>query len=133
FKKIAETGGGNSMVINKFLNRVTAPGAKPLTYDEARMFYQNATRLSSEEASHLTPNARRQMGAFAQALGQDIEQTADHAGKLQELQGAMKEYRRAKQLENRFDDAKDMAIKAIKVGIPSTAALWAAKKLIWGE
>jgi len=132
-QEMSQQGGSMPKIIRDFLRRTTEPDAKPLTYEEARGFYQNATRLSSAESSRLTPVMRRQVAMFTQELSKSIEGAADTAGKLEQLQGAMKEYHQAMNMQRTKELIKDSAISAIKKGIPYGVAFWWAHKLWTGE
>lgn len=119
YQKLVDAGGSQSLSVRKLLNRVTDPSKGPLTYEEARNFYSNLSRLSADEANRLTPVMKRQVGAVTQALGDTIQRTATLAGKGQEYSGAMKEYAKAKRLEDFTDFLKGSAVNAAKYGVPT--------------
>lgn len=96
---LADSGATMPKVASDFLKRITDPNKGPLNYGEARDFYTNATRLSSDEISSLTPVMRKAMGDFTQALNSSIEGAAAKAGKLPEFRNAMNEYAKAMRLK----------------------------------
>lgn len=115
-ERMANSGGSMPKVVRDFLKRSTDPTKPPLTYSEARDFYSNATRLSADETQRLTPVMKRQVGNFTRALGDSIQDTAEQAGKGDQLKGAMKEYSRAMRLKEGTEKAKDIAIKSAITG-----------------
>jgi hypothetical protein len=110
-QKLAESGGSMPKVIRDFIRRATDPEKPPITYEEARDFYSNASRLSVDEMNRLTPVMKRQIGQFVRNLNESIEGAASDAGKLSKYKGAMKEYRQAKWLESKIQLAKEWALK----------------------
>lgn len=111
YQGLVDTGGSRSLAVSKLLSRITSPDAAPLTYDEARQFYSNISRLSANESMRLTPQMKRAVGMIAQEFNGAISQTADDAGKLGQFQGAMKEYASAKNLEDKVELAKKYLIR----------------------
>src|SRR5262249_24720468 len=113
-----------------FIQRVTVPNADPLTYDEAREFYQAAGELSANERNGLTPSMQRLLDSYRAQLGQAIQQTADNAGVGTEYGRAMQGYAKAKRLEDTWDTIWDATkknlvpglIKGLGVGAGGTAA-----------
>lgn len=120
-KDMSEAGGSMPKVIRDFIRRNTDPSKPPLTYDEARQFYSNASRLSADEGMRLTPQMKRMLGQFTNDLGESISQTAEQAGVGPQYQGAMKQYRQAAKLEDMVDSLKKNAIK-IGLGAAGTGA-----------
>lgn len=107
---------GNAMpkVIRDFIARTTDPEKPPLTYAEARQFYSSTSRISANESGRLSGVMSRQLNKFRAALNDSLSDTADQAGKLNEYVDAMKEYRRASQIQ---DLSKAVLTKAIPAGI----------------
>jgi hypothetical protein len=133
-QKLSESGASRPKVISDFLKRVTDPNKGPLTYEEARNFYSNATRLSADENMRLTPIMKRQVGAFTSALNDAITGAAAQAGKASQYTDAMTEYHRAMQLRALGDKAKDiltnkMAQTAAAAGAGAAGA-YAVKELL---
>jgi hypothetical protein len=71
-QQLAKAGGAMPKVVRDFLNRVTDPKQPPLTFEPARDFYSNASRLSADEFDGLTPNMKRQVGNFRDALDNSL-------------------------------------------------------------
>jgi len=106
YRDLKAAGGGNVKVMEDFLKRVTDPDKGPLTYQEARDFYSNATRISADEAQKLTPVMRRQVSIFTKVLGDSIGSAADQVGKLEQYQNAMNEYHNAMRIRALGEGAK---------------------------
>lgn len=112
--EIGSRGGTTPKVIGDFLKRTENIGTKPLTYAEARDFYQNA-RMSLDEhlANIKNPAMRRQVVIFKQALGEAVQDALRPTGKLPVYQSAMTEYRRAKTLQKLIIAAAGAGIKGV--------------------
>lgn len=132
-KELAQAGGRMPKVINDFIRRTTDPNQPPLTYDEARNFYSNASRISSDEAQRLTPVMRRQLVQFTRDLGDSIGGAADQGGVLPQYQGAMKQYRQAAQLQDSFSNVGNFLSRQAMEKLPWLAAAYGAKKLVDGS
>jgi hypothetical protein len=116
-------------VMQRFLSRVTAPNAEPLSYDEARQYYSAASELSANEKAAITPAMRRQLNQFKSALGDAISQTADQAGVGQQYQQGMGDYRTAKRMEDAWQKGWDVTKKKIIPGLLGGGAAGAGYKL----
>ena len=90
----ASSGGQRIKQIFDFAKRVTDPDLPDLTWQEARQFYSNTTgRLAPEQAQKLSPQGRRVLGNFADALDDTLARTANNADRLDEYRQAMNEYK----------------------------------------
>ncbi len=98
--------------VNKFLNRITNPKLGPLTYSEARDYYQLLGSLSADEASKLPGPVRRDLTQMVTGLKVDIGNSADQVGKAAEYYKAMGDYSTAMRLQGWYDFAKKSAVKA---------------------
>lgn len=127
YQQLVDAGGSRSLAVSKLLNRVTDPTKGPLTYDEARLFQSNISRLSADEAQRLTPVMKRQVGQIASELNGAVENTAASTGQLAKFQSAMKEYSAAKTLEARMEVLKKYGIKAGLAALGGGAAAAGAK------
>lgn len=130
-RDMAASGGRLPKVVRDFISRTTDPNQGPLTYDEARQFYQNAGQLAVNERNALNPSMQRMVGQFRQQLGQSIGQAADQAGVGPQYQGAMQEYRQF----NTLQDFKNMLMQnvvkpAAKAAIPTAAGGYLLNKLL---
>jgi hypothetical protein len=118
--------------INKFLNRVTNPKMGPLTYEEARDYYQLLGKLSSDETSKLAPPVRRDLVQMVTGLKQDIGDAADQVGRAADYYQGMQDYSTAAKHQEFYDTAKEWAKKvAINsaltgAGVGGLATLWHA-------
>jgi hypothetical protein len=112
--------------VGKLIRRVTAPDSAPLTYEEAKDFQSNISRLSANEQMRLNPNTKRLVGQLNQDLKGSLQDAADTVGKGQQFQQAMKEYHHAMQLKGFSEAAIDAAWKAALTGV----GLYGAKKVI---
>ena len=123
--ELAERGASMPQVVRKLLRRTTDPNQGPMTYEEARDFLSNISRLSADEAQRLTPVIKRQVAQLRSALDEAVEHAAGTVGKGQEYRSAMTEYRRASQIRSAAGKAKNVAVK----GAIGTAAYQLAKSL----
>lgn len=112
FFENVQHGGSPSQLINKFLQRVTKADAPPLTYAEARKFYENATRLSFDASNRLNPKAKYLLTQFTKELDQAVHAAASEVGQGQAYAKAMKAYHSAAQ----FGRGVKAAGKAALVG-----------------
>lgn len=107
-KEMADAGGKLPPAIRKLLERYTAPikgaikgtreGARPLTYNEARKFYENITDLSASDKMGLNKNGARQLNIVREALKHDIGEAANQVGQSAKYYAAMKNYAQASKL-----------------------------------
>ncbi len=121
-QRLSESGASRPKVIGDFLKRVTDPDKGALTYDEARDFYSNATRLSADENMRLTPVMKRQVGQFTAALNEAISGAAAHVGKLDQYAEAMDEYHKAMRLRALGQDVKDLLTSKAAATAAATGA-----------
>lgn len=122
-QRLAESGGQMPKVIRDFLRRATDPDKPAMTYSEARDFYSNASRLSANERSRLTPVIDRKVAEFTKSLRDATEEAAGSVGKREQFNAAMEEYRRAaarKETEKMIKDA------LLKYGVPAAVGTGAA-------
>ena len=92
YQQLADRGGSRSIAVTKLMNRLTTPESAPLTYKEARDFYNNISRLSADEFNRLTPVMKQQVGAVRVALNNAIQGTAETVGKGEQYANAMQEF-----------------------------------------
>lgn len=96
-QELANTGAkGMPRVISKFIARVTDPEKLPVDWQEARDFYSNVSRLSSNEYQNMNPQMAAQIGKFARAFDDSLLSTAEQTGKGEQYSQAMQLYRTAK-------------------------------------
>lgn len=98
--------------VNKFLNRITNPKLGPMTYEEARDYYQLLGNLSSDETSKLAPPVRRDLVQMVVGLKQDIGDAADTVGRASDYYQGMGDYAQASRLGEWYDAAKKYALPA---------------------
>lgn len=106
--EMGKGGGWLPTPIKKLIERYTAPikgatkssreGARPLTYDEARKFYENITSLSAKDKMSLSPSQSRQLDTIRDTLKHDIGDAAAQAGQAAKYYAAMKNYAQASKL-----------------------------------
>lgn len=130
YRKLVDAGGSRSLSVEKLLQRVTSPDKGPLTYEEARDFGSNISRLSADESQRLTPVMKRAVGQIAQNLRSVTADTATQAGKGPQFQSAMKEYSQASTLQDLASRAKDVGIDAFLKAIGLGAGGYAVKKIL---
>lgn len=129
-RQMAQSGGSQPKVVRDFIARATDPNQGPITYDEARMFYSNASRLSADEAQRLTPNMKRMVGQFARNLGDSIASTAGQQGVGTQYQSAMAQYRNAMMMQSFMDMLKNGAVSAATKAAGGGLAGYGAAKII---
>lgn len=129
-QRLANSGGSMPKVVRNFLQRVTAPGTNPLTYNEARDFYSNASRLSADEQMRLTPVMKRQVGQFTSQLGKSIGDVPEQVGMGDQYQGAMKDYASAMNMKDRLTQLKKLGVDAGIKAAGGGAVLYGVKKLL---
>ena len=121
FMAYAKSGGTQPKVISDLLARMDDLQKGPITYEDARRFYSNISRLSDSELSTLNPQMRRLMGGVREAFKHDIGTAADQVDQAGKYYGAMKQYARAARLSEASKNMVDWAKKLV-----GTAALGAA-------
>jgi hypothetical protein len=121
YLKYQHSGGAPSKVITDMLARMDDFNKGPMTYEDARRFYTNISRLSDQEMSTLNPNMRRLMGGVKEAFKKDIGDAAGQVNQAANYYKGLKEYAKAAKLEKA---AGKMWKWAILLG--GTAALGAA-------
>lgn len=94
--------------VNKFLNRITNPKMGPMTYEEARDFYQLLGKLSSDEASKLALPVKRDLVQMVVGLKQDIGNAADQVGRASDYYQGLGDYARAARLSDWYNAAKNV-------------------------
>jgi hypothetical protein len=119
-------------VMQKFLQRVTAPDAEPLSYDEARRFYSAAGELSANEQASYTPAMKRALNQFKAQLGQAIQQTADNAGVGTEYGQAMTDYAKAARLHDTWETVWGAAQKHLIPGLIKGLGVGAGGAAVYG-
>lgn len=128
-QELAERGGSMPMAVRKFLGRITAPNAGPLTYEEARDFASNISRLSSQEYGRVTPAVAREVASLRATLNQAVAQTASRAGKGREYVEAMNEYARALRIRGVIDEVIGGAKRTVPYATAAGAGYWLSSKL----
>lgn len=111
--ELQATGGRMPRAATQLMRRITDPNAGNLTFDEARDFYSNLSRLSANEFNTLNPTMQRQLGAMRQALHEALVESAETVGKGQQYAAGVKEYARA----GKAADYGKRAAKAAGVGL----------------
>lgn len=130
FLSYARSGGQEPKVVSDLLKAVPELESKlssgvlekgGFTYEDARRFYTNISRLSDAEMSTLNPNMRRLMGGLKEAFKHDIGDAAARVGQAANYYKGLKEYAKAAKLEQAADEMWKWAIR-----LGGTAALGAA-------
>lgn len=95
-KQLSDAGAkGLPRVITKFFNRVSNVD-DPLSWDEARRFYSNVSRLSANEYQSMSPQMSRAVSKFGSAFADALEGVAKEAGVADDYAQAMQLYGKAK-------------------------------------
>jgi hypothetical protein len=134
YQKLVDAGGSRSLAVSKLLNRITDPTKGPLTYDEARLFQSNISRLSADEAQRLTPVMKRAVGQIASSLNDSVSTTAESGGKLDQFQKAMSDWHKASKVQDVHDAVMDAikkhGLQGATYGVFGAGAGYAIKKAI---
>lgn len=127
-QELADRGASMPMVVRKFLNRITSPTAGPMTYDEARDFSSNISRLSANEYQRLSPVVARQVGELRVTLNRAVADAAQAAGKGADYADAMKEYAQAMKMRDVLNAAWEGGKRAFPYLGAAGAGGYLAKK-----
>lgn len=128
-QEMAQSGATMPKVVRDFLNRVTRPGAQPLTYAEARKFYENATRVSFDEMNRLTPKAKYLLGKFTKELDTANHDAARAVGQGDLYAKAMRAYHSAAKFRSFKQTVNKKVLPAAAMGAAGAAGAGAAYKL----
>ena len=112
--------------VRQFVMRATDPEGEPITYQEAKDFQSNISRLSANERMNLNANTKRLVGQLNADLKGALEDAADTVGKGEQFTQAMQEYHNAMKIKGMTEEAKDLLWKAAF----SAAGMYGARK-IW--
>lgn len=112
--------------LNKFLNRITNPKLGPLTYEDARDYYQLLGKMSADETMKMSPPVKRDLVQMVVGLKQDIGNAADQVGQAADYYKGLGDYAKASRLQDWYDTAKKYALNvgAGAVGAGGLATLW---------
>lgn len=127
--QLAEHGGSMPMAVRKFLAYATDPSKPAMTYEVARDFASNISRLSADEMGRLTPVVAREVANLRVTLNKANALAAKAAGKLPEYEAAMREYANAMRVRNVINSAIEGAKKTAPYATAAGAGLWLSKKL----
>lgn len=128
-QELAERGGAMPMAVRKLLNRMTDPNKAAMTYEEARDFASNISRLSADDYKRLTPVVRREVATLSAELNLANAQAARQAGKMTEYKSAMREYAQAMRLKELAQNAVKAAKKLAPWATAAGAAEWVTRDL----
>ena len=100
-QQMAKSGGTMPKVIRDFINRINRPETPPLTYSEARKFYENAiSRFAPDiRGNPIKGKPRYMLAQFAKGLDRAIQGAAEKVGKGQDYAEAMRKYHSAANFE----------------------------------
>lgn len=128
-QELAERGGSMPMAVRKFLNRITAPNGAAFTYEEARDFASNISRLSANEFQRLTPVVAREVANLRVTLNRAVADAAAQAGKGKEYAQAMNEYARAMRLRGAVESVVEGAKRSVPYATAAGAGYWLTSKI----
>lgn len=126
---LAEHGGTLPITVGKFLRYATDPKQPPMTYEVARDFASNISRLSADEMGRLTPVMRREVAHLRVALNKSIADVAKKAGKGEDYAAAMREYANAMRLRGMSDAMIKGAKKAAPLATAAGLGYWLTNKV----
>ena len=118
--KNAKSGGSRPKVIADWFRRINDPNQPPMTFADARRFYQNAINKFAPDiqGNVLKGKPRYMLAQFAKSLDRAIQGAAEQVGKGQEYAKAMKAYHNA----STFESVAKSAGKKAKQGVGLAAA-----------
>lgn len=128
-QELADRGGSMPMAVRKLINRITNPNLPQLTYEEARDFASNISRLSANEYQRLTPVVGREVASLSAAMNRVNAFAAQQAGKGAEYASAMKEYAQAMRVRDFLGSIVEGAKKAAPYASGAGLGLYAAERL----
>jgi hypothetical protein len=137
--ELAQHGGGTNWgpaPVRQFIQYITDPKKPEMTYQVARDFASNISRLSSKDLASIPPAMMREIHDLRVTLNLAVGDAAKHAGRLGEYRDAMREFRAAMQMR---DAAKYVGKKVVKAlpyaALAGGAAYYGneAKKWLGGE
>lgn len=137
-QELAEHGGSMPMSVRKFINYVTDPKKPPMTYEVARDFASNISRLSADEFGRLSDVLKREVADLRVTLNKATADAASRVGKGREFSQAMNEYAKAKKIRSAIDSvlagARKSAPYGIGAGLGVGTGYYLGKKLVdlWG-
>jgi hypothetical protein len=121
----AQHGGGTQWgpaPVRQFIQYMADPKKAPLTYEVAREFASNISKLSVNEAMKMSPVIAKEVAELRVVTNRAIADVASKAGKGAEYAKAMNEYAKAKKLSGLIDTAIDSAQKGVPYGIVGGSA-----------
>lgn len=112
--ELQAAGGSMPRAASQFMRRVTDPKAPDLTFEEARDFYSNLSRLSTNEFGRLNPTMQRQIGTMRQALHEALVESAETVGKGGQYARGISEYAKAAKAKATWEASKPKLMSALK-------------------
>jgi hypothetical protein len=128
--QLADRGGSMPMAVRKLINYSTDPAKPQMTYEVARDFASNISRLSVDEYKRMTPVVAREVSKLSAALNKANAAAAQSAGKGAEYKAAMREYARAKRIEDAISATLSGAKKALPLAGAAGAGAWLTGKIV---
>lgn len=128
--QLAEHGGSMPMSVRKLINYSTDPNKPQMTYEVARDFASNISRLSVDEYKRMTPVVAREVAKLSAALNQANARAAQLAGKGAEYKSAMREYARAMRIQDAIDTTVRGAKKALPIVGGAGLGAWLTGKVV---
>lgn len=120
--KLQEAGTNLPQVMKKWIARVTDPDRGPITYEEARRFYSNASRISTNEFGRLTEPMQRQVAMFAKSLNESITGSAGQVGQADNYIQALSKYAAGKNQQKTVQEITDLLKKNAASAVAQTGA-----------
>lgn len=130
---LAQRGGGSNFgpaPVRQFIQWATDPKKANMTYEVAKDFASNISKLSSKEMAALPDSMKYQIHELRVVLNKAVGEAAAKAGKGREYAEAMTEFARAKKLQRLFIEGAKYALPAAGV---TGGGMWLADKLAGGK
>lgn len=133
---LAQRGGGTNWgppPVRQFIQWATDPKKPAMTYEVARDFASNISRLSAKDLASIPPTMMREIGNLRVTLNKSVADAAGVAGKGIEHAQAMTEYAKAKRIQGVLEDiaaGAQRAVPYIGAGAAFGGSNWVTKHLV---
>lgn len=115
------TGAARPAILQRAFGAIQ-PTTEPLTFADARLMQSAAGRRAAMQSMAprvMSPEMNAQVAKLAKGLSEATGETAERGGVGPLYQGALKEYRQAKQIEDAKDALRSLALRGVKYGLPA--------------
>jgi hypothetical protein len=131
----SKAGGTPPKVVNDLIERIKSMDKEPLSFSEARRFYQNASKSSipPSEVMDLNANMKRLLGNFREGLHQDILANRSQVGLGNAYNEGIQQYANAAQTERGVSNAAKIGGASAVSGVTGYTGYRIAKAITGGR